>query len=444
MKLSFPHPLIILLGFILLAALATLIIPSGSFERILDENSGREIVVPGSFRTIDDVNPSFWEVLKTVPEGFVAGAEIIVLILILGGAFFIVEKTGALQAGIESLIYRFRNSRFLLFYILGFVFGLGGASISMQEELIPMVPVFVILATKLNYDLRAIIALTLGSSLLGAAFSPINPFVGLLAQNIAEVPLFSGVIFRSIFWVFTIFSWITIHIKIGKRSDTQVELIEFKPSPLSSTHGLILLLSFGGIGGMIYGITALDWGYIEMTSLFFVIGLVCGLIGGMGLNGTARTYAAGFGEMIFAGMIVGLARSVYLVLEKGAIIDSLIQALFSPLETLPEGLAVAGMFISQALIHIPVPSTSGQAVLTIPLAAPLSDLIGLSRDVAVLAFQYPAALMDVLTPTNGGMMAIIAGAGISYKDWIAYIWKSWLFTAAIALLACFLAILLFN
>jgi uncharacterized ion transporter superfamily protein YfcC len=444
MKLSFPHPLIILLGFIVLAALSTLFIQSGSFDRVLDETTGREIVVPGSFKAIEDVNPSFWEILKTIPEGFVAGADIIVLILILGGAFFIVEKTGALQAGIEALIYQFRNSQYLLFYLLGTVFAIGGASISMQEELIPMVPIFVILAAKLNYDLRAIIAITLGSSLVGAAFSPINPFVGLLAQNIAEVPLFSNVQFRVILLVLAVFAWITYHIKIGKLKNGDQVAAEFKPSPLSLRYGIILLLSFGGIGVMIYGIIALDWGYIEMSALFFLVGIGCGLIGGMGLNGTARTYVTGFGEMIFAGMIIGLARSVYLVLEKGEIIDPLIQALFSPLESLPEALAVAGMFISQALVHIPVPSTSGQAVLTIPLTAPLSDLIGLSRDVAVLAFQYPAGLMDMLTPTNGGMMAIIAGAGLSYKDWIAYIWKSWLFIAAFALITCFLSILFFK
>lgn len=444
MKLSFPHPLIILLGFIVVAAIGTLFIQSGSFDRILDENTGRQIVVSGSFKAVEDINPSFFEILKTIPEGFIAGADIIALILLIGGAFYIVEKTGAIQAGIEALIYRFRKYQYLLFYLLGMVFAFGGASISMQEELIPMIPIFVILATKLNYDLRAIIAITLGSSLVGAAFSPINPFVGLLAQNIAEVPLFSGVLFRSIFMVLAVFSWITYHIKFGKLKNGDQLNTEFSPSPISLKYGIILLLSFGGIGVMIYGIIALDWGYIEMSALFFVIGIVCGLLGGMGLNGTARTYVSGFGEMIFAGMIVGLARSVYLVLEKGEIIDPLIQALFSPLESLPEALAVAGMFVSQALVHIPVPSTSGQAVLTIPLTAPLADLIGMSRDVAVLAFQYPAGLMDILTPTNGGMMAIIAGAGISYKDWISYIWKSWLFIAAFALIACFLSILLFK
>jgi uncharacterized ion transporter superfamily protein YfcC len=444
MKRSFPHPLIILLGFIVLAGLATLLIQSGSFERILDEKTGREIVIQGSFRSIDDVNPSFWEVLKAIPEGFIAGADIIVLILIIGGAFYIVEKTGALQAGIEALIYRFRHNQYLLFYLLGTVFAIGGASISMQEELIPMVPIFVILAAKLNYDLRAIIALTLGSSLVGAAFSPINPFIGLLAQNIAEVTLFSNVLFRSCILVVAVIAWITYHIKVGKLKIGDQLNAEFNSSPLSLKYGLILLLSFGGIGVMIYGITAWDWGYIEMSALFFLVGIVCGLIGGMGLNGTARTYVTGFGEMIFAGFIVGLARSVYLILEKGQIIDPLIQALFSPLESLPDALAVTGMFVSQALVHIPVPSTSGQAVLTIPLTAPVSDLIGMSRDVAVLAFQYPAGLMDLLTPTNGGMMAIIAGAGLSYKDWISYIWRSWLFIATFALFACFLAILLFN
>ena len=175
-----------------------------------------------------------------------------------------------------------------------------------------------------------------------------------------------------------------------------------------------------------------------------MIGMVCGLIGGMGLNGTSRTFVQGFGEMIFAGIIVGLARSIYLVLEKGAAIDPIIHGLFAPLEDLPNFLAVVGMYISQALIHIPVPSTSGQAALTIPMAAPLTDLLGISRQVAILTYQYPAALMDILTPTNGGMMAIIAAGGISYKDWIAYIWKSWVFVAIFGLLISIVGIFWFG
>ncbi|WP_026950133.1 YfcC family protein [Algoriphagus mannitolivorans] len=444
MKLSFPHPLVILIGFIVLAAIATYFIPSGRFERVLDEQTGREVVVPGSFHSIEDINPSLGEILVAIPEGVINGAEILTLILFIGGAFFVVEKTGALQAGIEALIYRFRNSRFILFYLLGIVFSIGGASISMQEEIIPMVPILVILARKLNYDLRSIIAITLGSSLIGAAFSPINPFVGLLAQKIGEVEPFSGALFRAMFFIITLFSWITYHMYSGRKLAIEQAELEIKPNPISLRNMLILLISFGGIGVMAYGITVWDWEFNQMSAFFFVVGMVCGMIGGLGLNGTSRTFVQGFGEMIFAGIIVGLARSIYLVLEKGAAIDPIIQGLFAPLEDLPNFLAVVGMYFSQALIHIPVPSTSGQAALTIPMAAPLTDLLGISRQVAVLTYQYPAALMDVITPTNGGMMAIIAAGGISFKDWIAYIWKSWVFVAIFGLLISILGIFWFG
>ncbi|GAB2491348.1 YfcC family protein [Algoriphagus taiwanensis] len=444
MKLSFPDPLVILLSFILLAGVATYLIPSGSFDRIVNEETGREVVVPGSFHSIEDINPSIGDIILAIPEGMINGADIIVLILFLGGAFFIVEKTGALQAGIESLIYSFRNSRFLLFYLLGLVFAFGGASISMQEEIIPMVPILVVLARKLNYDLRSIIALTLGSSLVGAAFSPINPFVALLAQKIAELAPFSGSVFRIGFWLIAVLGWITFHMISGKNKGQIQEESVLKPSPISGSHALILFLSFGGIGVMAYGITVWDWGYNEMSALFFVVGIACGLIGKMGLNGTARAYAQGFREMIFAGIIVGFARSIFIILEKGAIIDPIIQGLFSPLENLPNSVAVIGMYISQALIHLPVPSTSGQAALTIPLAAPLTDLLQISRQVSVLTYQYAAALMDVITPTNGGMMAIIAAGGINYKDWMAYIWKSWVFISIFAMAICLLGILWFG
>lgn len=443
MKFSFPHPMVILLGFIVLAALGVYLIPSGEFDRIIDPLSGREVVVPGSFHAIEDVTPSLKDILLAIPEGIIAGADILVLILFIGGAFYIVEKTGALQLGIENLFFRFKSSKFILIYLLGVVFAFGGAAVSMQEEIIPMVPILILLATKLNYDLRSIIAITFGSSMIGAAFSPFNPFVGLLAQNIGEVIPFSGFGFRSTALGLILFSWITFHLIQGKKSNPSSQDVQFKPSSLTLRDISILFLAFGGFGLMAFGIIQWDWSYTEMSALFFVIGMACGIIAGKGLNGTARLYVSGFGEMIFAGVIVGLARSIYLILEKGAIIDSIIQGLFSPLENLPNALAITGMFISQALIHIPVPSTSGQAVLTIPLAAPLTELLGISRQVAVLAYQLPAALMDMLSPTNGGMMAIIAAGGLSYKDWISYIWKSWIMITLICLGITLLGILWF-
>ena len=443
MKLSFPHPMVILLGFIILAALATFIIPSGSFDRILDEETGRDIVVPGSYKLTENKNISLYDTGLAIPEGIILGADILVLILLIGGAFYVIEKTGALQVGIEALVYRFRNTQSLLLVIFSCFFFLGGASFGMQEEIIAMVPVLVLLAKKINYDVRATVSLSLGSALVGAAFSPINPFGSLLAQNLAEVDFGQGLAYRMIFFILVFVIWTGIHIKWGKSKLFNLEKEEFKPVKISKSHGLILGLTMVGMILMPWGIIQKDWGYNEMSAMFFTIGIICGLIGKMGINGTARAFSQGFGELIFAGILVGLARSVYLIMEKAQIIDTLIQAMFSPLETLPSALATIGIFISQGIIHGAVPSTSGQAVLTIPLASPLTDLLGVSRQIAVLTYQYPAGLMDLVIPNNGGMMAVIAAAGIAYNEWITYIWKSWLLLVGIGLISSILALLWF-
>lgn len=443
MKLSFPHPIIILLGFIFIAGIATYLIPSGSFDRVLDKETGREIVVPGSFHAIEDKNATVYEIFLSIPEGIIAGADILVLILLIGGSFYVIEKTGALQVGIEALIYRFRKTQFLLLYLLSIAFAICGALMGMQEEIIAMVPLLVLLAKKLHYDIRSIIALALGSALVGGAFSPVNPFASLLAQNIAELELSEGLVYPIAFLVLAIFIWATFHIYYGKSKEAQTDTYELVPVKISIRNGLILVLTFAGLGIMGWGITQKDWGYNEMSALFFSVGITCGLIGKLGINGTARNYAAGFGEMIFAGVIVGLSRSVYMILQNSSIIDPIILALFEPLESLPGQAAAIGLFVSQALIHIPVPSTSGQAVLTIPLATPLVDLLGISRQIAVLTYQFPAGLMDLVIPNNGGMMAVIAAAGVKYNHWISYIWKSWLLLMVIGLISVLFALIWF-
>lgn len=443
MKISFPHPLIILLAFILLSWLATFLVSSGTYDRQIDESTGREVVIQGSYEAIEKQNVSYDEMVKAIPEGIILGADILVLILLIGGAFYVVEKTGALQVGVEALIYSFRGNTYLLLVILSICFSIAGATIAMQEEIIAMVPLLIVLSKKLNYDVKSIVGLTLGSSLVGAGLSPINPFNSLLAQKLAEVEISEGLVYRLVFFAIGIGVWTFFMIRKGKNKNSITEKIELKPSSIGWRNGLILFLSLGGIIFMGWGITQKDWGYNEMSAFFFVIGFACGLIGKLGINGTARVYTAGFGEMIFAGVIVGLARSVYLILEKGMIIDTVIHSMFTPLEGLPDQLAVLGLFISQLLIHIPVPSTSGQTVLTIPLASPLMDLLGISRQLAVFTSQYAVSMMDLLTPTNGGMMAVIAAAGIKFNDWIKFIIKSWLAVIGICLISIFIALIWF-
>jgi uncharacterized ion transporter superfamily protein YfcC len=191
---------------------------------------------------------------------------------------------------------------------------------------------------------------------------------------------------------------------------------------------------------MVWGVAVQGWDYNQMGVMFFVVGFICGIVGGLGLNGTARSFSAGFSEMIFAGVVIGLAQAIYLILEQGMAIDPIIYGLLQPLEKLPNQIAVVGLYLSQALIHIPVPSTSGQAVLTMPLVTPLTDLLGMSREIAVLTYQYPSTLMDMMTPTNGTILAVLAAADIKFNNWVAYIWKSWLLIFGIGLLAVIIAL----
>ena len=208
-----------------------------------------------------------------------------------------------------------------------------------------------------------------------------------------------------------------------------------------STRSTIILVSTAlAFIIMIYGLLWLDWGFNEMSAEFFVLGVAAGLIGKLGINGTSEAYIKGFKEMTFAAVIMGLANSITLILKQGMIIDTIIYGLFTPLQYLPKTFAAVFMMMSQALLHFPVPSYSGQAILTMPVLSPLSDLIGLSRQVCVLAYQYGAVMMDILVPTNGALMAIITIAGISYNKWFKFAIKPTLVIMALGAIALVLAV----
>ncbi|UJP63899.1 YfcC family protein [Mongoliitalea daihaiensis] len=440
--LSFPHPLIIMLCFVLIAAALTYLVPAGNFERVLDENTGREIVVPGSY-TSKGSNPiSIGKTFLSIPEGIIEGAEVVVLILIIGGAFYVVDQTGAFQSGLEVLVHRFKNAKASLLVIVGLLFATAGALNGLQEEIIAMVPVLMVLVSKIGYTRIAGVAISLGSALIGGSFGPTNPFSVIIAQKVADVAVFSDGIYRMIFFLAALSFWIFYIVKFGKDSESKPTETAPDTQGLSWNHTIILLLVALTFAVMIYGLTNWEWDYNEMSAIFFVTGMSAGIIGKLGVNGTAKAYAAGFSELVFAGIIVGLARSIYLVLQEGQIIDTLILALFNPLENLPIALSAFGMLVAQAILHIPVPSTSGQAVLTMPLLSPLADLIGMSRQVVVLAYQYGAGLMDLITPSNGGLMAILTAAGVSYKEWIKFAWKPFLIIFGIASISVVLAVFL--
>lgn len=440
MKFTFPHPLAILLFFIAGAAILTHVIPAGEYDRVLDNNTGREVVVANSYNQIESKPVSITETLVKIPEGIVFGADIVVLILIIGGAFVVIDKTGAFNEGLSSLIHTFQESKYVVLILVGMFFVLGGALENMQEEIVAMIPILIVMAHRLGYSKITAVAISTGCATIGAAFSPMNPFGVLLAQKISDVTPFSGSIFRIIILLIVSAFWITWVIKKGKHeTDFSVKSSELH-TQISARSIIILLLILITFVVMVFGILRLDWGYNEMSALFLVLGLTAGIIGKLGVNGTSKAYATGFQEMAFSAVIVGLARSLYLILDDGKIIDTMVYGLFEPLQGLPLAVSAVGMTVSQALLHIPVPSNSGQAVLTMPLLSPLSDLIGMSRQVMILCYQYGAMMMDLITPTNGALLAVLTAAGVSFKEWIAFCWKPYFIILGLSLLSIFTAI----
>ncbi len=440
MKRSFPHPIMIMLLFIALATSLTWLIPAGQYDRVSDDATGREVVVQGSYHTIDNQPVSFFDMLVAVPQGIVSSADVIAFILILGGCFYVIEKTGAFNEALGWLVTKFKNAELALMVFVGIVFAIGGALNGLAEEVIAMMPIILLLTAKTGYTREAAVAISFGSANIGGSFGPSNPFVVLIAQKVAGVEPFSDSLFRIVFTVTALAIWIFFVLKYGKSKEgSNMDSADSSPE-LSVRSVVILTLLLVTFGFMIYGAVKLEWDFMQMSAPFFALGIVSGVIGKMGFNGTGEAYTAGFKDMVFACVVVGFARAIFLIMQDGMIVDTLVHALFSPLNGLPQMVTAVGMMASHIIIHIPVPSTSGQAMLTMPLLAPIADLTGMSRQIVVLAYQYGAGLTDLITPTNGTMMAVIAAAGVAYDDWFRFIWKAVLLVFGMAAIALIMAV----
>lgn len=438
---SFPNALTIVVTVIFFAGILTYIIPKGQYQRVNDPNTKREIVVPGSYKTVKAENLSPLQILVCIPKGIINGGEVVMLIFLVGGCFFIVEKTGALKAGVASLTSKMKGKEEFALVLISFLFALGGATEGLQEEIIPLIPVLLVLTRNLGYPPMVTIAISYGSAVIGATFSPVNPFGVVIAQKIADVPFLSASSFRILVFVIAFALWMIMVIRYANKNRIKKQAEDVSSfSILSYKHIIILLLVMAAFVLLIYGMLTLGWGFNEISAEFFAVGILIGLLGGLGVNGTFSAYSEGLKEMTFAAMIVGLTYGISLVLKEGLIMDSIIYGLFTPLQHVPSTLSAFGMMGSQAALHIALPSYSGQAVLTIPILAPLSDLIGLSRNVCVMAFQYGAILMDMIIPTNGALMAMIALAGISYDKWLGFVLKKLLVIFLFCAITLFIAI----
>lgn len=414
-----PHPFVLLLSGVVVAAALTWIVPAGEFDRRTDPATGRSIAIGGTYHRVAAAPVGPMQTAVAVPRGIVAGADVVAAILIVGGAFALLERTGALGRLVGGLIGRTRRPLVVL-ALVATVFSLLGALDNTHEEIIALIPVLVLLSRGLGYGAVTALAMSVGAAVVGAAFGPTNPFVAGVAVRFAELPPLSGGGLRLVMLVAATALWIGWMIWQTSNDDIRPETARLSQDPPRVRDAVLLTLLMLPFPPYIYGVLKLDWGFNELTALFLVAGFSVGLVAGLGLRGTAMEFLKGMEVMLAAALFVGVARAISVVFTDGHIIDSIVYGLALPLQDMPRFVAAASMVPIHAVIHIPVTSNSAHAVLTMPIMAPVADVLGLNRQVAVLAYQTGAGLMDMLTPTNGALLAMLLAADVPYGRWLRF------------------------
>jgi uncharacterized ion transporter superfamily protein YfcC len=295
-----------------------------------------------------------------------------------------------------------------------------GALENMQEEIIALVPVLLLLGRGLGVDAITVVAMSAGAAMIGSAFGPANPFQAGIAMKLAELPTSAGFWLRTGMFLVATALWILWTLRHARRMRVGTAEDETLGDPPSGRDIAIFLLVLAPMAAYVYGALAWEWGFNELSAGFFIAALAAGLIGGLGLGGTSTAYLDGMQTMLPAAVLIGVTRTISLVLADGRVIDTILHGLATPLAEVPAMTAALLMVPVHAAIHVAVPSVSGHAVLTMPVFVPLSDLLGLSRQAAVLAYQTGAGLTELVTPTNGALMAILLAAGVPFERWLRF------------------------
>ena len=431
-----PHTLVIISTIMMLVALATYFVPGGQYDKAINED-GREVVVDGSFQYIESVPQTLSDILQAPINGIVEGAEIIAFLFVVGGAFNLINRTRAIDFGIRSIVKIFKGKEILVIPVLFTMFSLGGATFGMTEEAIPFITMIVPLVLVLGYDSIVAVAITYLGCVIGFASAMLNPFTVGIAQDIAQIPMFSGLEYRTILWVICNIVAITFIMMYAKKIKNNPELspvyendlkkkanlVNFEDSneKIQFSHKIILF-------GLLVCIVTIVWGVLDqgfwipqIAAVFLATGLISAIIGKLSFDEMAEAFIDGAKDMVGAAIMLAFAKGIVILAENAHVIDTLLYTLANMIGELPSLIAAYIMLPVQMFINFFVNSGSGQAALTMPILAPLGDLVGISRQLTVLIFQLGDGFSNAMFPTSATLVACISLAGVPYGKWLKWI-----------------------
>jgi uncharacterized ion transporter superfamily protein YfcC len=451
-RIQVPHVFTLLTIVVFICSIFTYIITSGTYEREAKQvgTLTRNVVVPGTYKELPKhISPkgviigeevegkaspvSFFGFLSAIPRGMEEAADIIFFIFIIGGVFGILQRTGTIMAFIQKLLDMFGHSANLLVIILMIAVSIGASTLGMGEEFIPLIPLFLVVSKKLGYDRVFGLGIVWLAAEAGFAAATTNPFTVNIAQGIAEIPLNSGMIFRLIFFVFALSITVIFLLRYGAKikkdpsksvmpdDDFSLEEHSFEKVDFKKEHLITLIVGAVLFAFIIFAVQQFGWWINEMAGGFLLIGFSAIAISRMSLNNATKAFVKGMEDMVVAALVVGFARGVQVVLQDGQILDTIIYSAATQLQNFHQFIAAGGMLVFQTTLNFFIPSGSGQAAVTMPLMAPLSDLIGITRQTAVFAFTCGDGFSNMVIPTSGILMAVLAIAKVPYAKWLKFV-----------------------
>ena len=439
-KFVFPNTYVIIILMMIVAVLLTWIIPSGEFERVKDEVSKQSIIIPGTFKYIENNPISFLEIPVYIMKGLAKASDIVFLVIIVGGAFNIIIETGMFQSFAGRLTKVFSNKEVLIIPAFSTIFALACTTMGVNT-FIGFAPIAVIIARSIGYDAIVGVSMVALGGAIGFSTGTFNPFTTGVAQSIAGLPIFSGVGYRFICLVaFLIVTniyiiWYAKKVKANpeasvvyemEQENKKVEVSEKQHDKIEGRHYLVLLIVIACFVLLVYGSQNWKWKLQENAAMFLWMGVLSGFAYGFGPSKIAEEFTKGAKKLVYGALMIGMANGISLILADGKILDTTVQYLGGLLVVLPSHAQAAGMFLMQLLINGLITSGSGQAAATMPIMLPVADIIGMTKQTAVLAFNFGDGLSNYILPTSSALMGFIAMVGISYSNWMKFMWKLFL------------------
>ncbi|MDW2796156.1 Na+/H+ antiporter NhaC family protein [Clostridium boliviensis] len=462
-KLHMPHVLTLIFLLIVIVAILTWILPSGEFERtLMDTSAGeRSVAVAGTYHSVDKVledgtslRQGIGQVLMAPGKGIQQMIEVLAFVFIIGGVFQIMAKTNALNMGIQKIVKKLGAKEILIIPILMLLFGLGGSTFGMSDELVPFYLLIMPIMFTMGYDSMTTFMTVCLAATVGYAASTVNPFCVLIAQGIAGIQGNPQLVFRMIQWVImmgviiTFVTWRALIIKkspeksityqedIHKKKEITAK-VDFNQDMTIRQKSVLAVFVIGMVVVVVVvGLVKFGWYMNELSMCFMGMGLLMGIFGGLNEKEISDEFITGVKDISFAAMVIGFCSGIMVIAQDGMIIDTILNTLSNLVADSSNAVFAVVLYIVESLLTLLVPSSSGLAALSMPIIAPLCDLHGVNPEAAVTALQYGNQLTNLMSPVAGTTVAGLAICRISFAQWWKTIWKVFLILTVLAIIFC--------